>query len=380
MNWTETEHEIAAALQEETNAYTEQCLDPDDLILLIEQGGAAPDAANRLGHLAGCAYCRHAYAEMRQTLRLADKARAWQETAGARPEAVSTADPVTGGRKTSGRALTFLRDSLSRPRFAYGATALVAACMLIYVATTRSRMNELTRRLDLLTGSEKQAQLRVQAEQAQAALTEQNRLSLLARSRQQERRLLTLQRENGLMQQERRRQIVFLAAQNARRQGDAVNQTAVHRQPPTIAMPVEIAALMLTPQRGVARGGDEEFRLEEPFDRAVAANRPQFTWTRFPDAHKYRIEIFVPGAKRGMPDITLRRAETSELSWQPEKPLPPDRILQWKVTAVLADGQDGPTAPKPVIQSEARFYILSSGLAEKWRRLVTQTRVSSAIR
>lgn len=69
--WTRAERDLAAALPSATGSRTSACVEPLDLMELIEQGSEHPSAAGLMSHVAGCPYCRRQYAEVRQTLQLA---------------------------------------------------------------------------------------------------------------------------------------------------------------------------------------------------------------------------------------------------------------------------------------------------------------------
>ena len=71
---TSFERELAAALQHEEGAYTADCLDPSALMALIENESVS-DRPDQIAHLAECPFCRKAYAEMQQELRIAAAAR-----------------------------------------------------------------------------------------------------------------------------------------------------------------------------------------------------------------------------------------------------------------------------------------------------------------
>ena len=70
----EFEDRIKTTLMNEPAVWTPECLEPDVLIGLIEQGGDYPDAGRLMAHAATCGNCRREYGEMRQTLKLADMA------------------------------------------------------------------------------------------------------------------------------------------------------------------------------------------------------------------------------------------------------------------------------------------------------------------
>src|SRR6266496_2125933 len=86
----EFEDKLAAALKAGPAIWTPDCLEPEVLVGLIEQGGSYPDSERLLSHASTCAYCRREFASMRRTLQVADQALKAQTT----PEAAITPTPV----------------------------------------------------------------------------------------------------------------------------------------------------------------------------------------------------------------------------------------------------------------------------------------------
>ncbi len=74
--WSPFEHKIAAALQSVRPQPTNACLEPDDLLMLAEQGEDAPDYGQRMAHVAACAFCRPEYVQMRADLLEVERMRA----------------------------------------------------------------------------------------------------------------------------------------------------------------------------------------------------------------------------------------------------------------------------------------------------------------
>src|SRR5579871_1476079 len=72
---------LAAAARNEPALWTRDCLEPDVLIDLIEQGVDSQDARRQMAHVVGCAYCRREFEEMERTLTMAARARQLQADA-----------------------------------------------------------------------------------------------------------------------------------------------------------------------------------------------------------------------------------------------------------------------------------------------------------
>ncbi|GEM_PF-4912852 len=71
---TYAERAVLRGLESEPRIHTPECVEPDVLIELIEQGGNHPQAEVLNAHIVNCAYCRNEYGEMRQMLQLATTA------------------------------------------------------------------------------------------------------------------------------------------------------------------------------------------------------------------------------------------------------------------------------------------------------------------
>lgn len=76
--WTPFEKKIFWAFQDQPKEYTSECLDPEDLIALIEQGNRCSEYEKVLSHISKCGYCQDAYSEMEWTLWQAAEARELQ--------------------------------------------------------------------------------------------------------------------------------------------------------------------------------------------------------------------------------------------------------------------------------------------------------------
>lgn len=76
------EQQLATALRSQPPVWTPDCLEPEDLIGLIESGRRyAPGGLEMMAHAAACAHCRQEFAAMERTLQLAKRARELQSPA-----------------------------------------------------------------------------------------------------------------------------------------------------------------------------------------------------------------------------------------------------------------------------------------------------------
>lgn len=69
------ESALATLLRSEEEVITADCIEPDDLMALIEQGSSYPGADALLNHMVHCAFCRNHYREIRTGLSLAGQLR-----------------------------------------------------------------------------------------------------------------------------------------------------------------------------------------------------------------------------------------------------------------------------------------------------------------
>ena len=124
----------------------------------------------------------------------------------------------------------------------------------------------------------------------------------------------------------------------------------------------------LNPRSSLADPGafDDEWRLPEaPVGIATNTPRPTFAWRTMPGATGYSVVIF---------DERLRTVAESkamtETAWAPARDLPRGRLLAWRVTAHVPEGEVVSPAPP---QPGARFVVLTrseaADLAEQRERL-----------
>jgi hypothetical protein len=111
----------------------------------------------------------------------------------------------------------------------------------------------------------------------------------------------------------------------------------------------------LIAKRGVLLGGPSEsptFDIIGPVGTTVVSDRPVFYWKPLPGANSYVVSVFDENFEKVAVSPTLEKSE-----WQPEKPLPRGRILNWQVSAHA--GGRTVRAPEPPA-AEARFQVLPS--------------------
>ena len=99
----------------------------------------------------------------------------------------------------------------------------------------------------------------------------------------------------------------------------------------------------------------DTFRPLSPVGTTVLTDRPLFRWQPAPGATTYIVAIFDEEFRKvaGSPAV-------SATQWEPEAPLPRDRVLTWQITATV--GSKTVRAPQPPA-SEARFEILPAEAA-----------------
>src|ERR1700678_193541 len=67
--WTPLERQVVAELSRQPMDRSSECLEPEQMLDLIETPEGRPIDPRRMAHLATCPSCRHAYFEMQQTWR-----------------------------------------------------------------------------------------------------------------------------------------------------------------------------------------------------------------------------------------------------------------------------------------------------------------------
>ena len=355
--WTETEQKISSALQGTIGVWTKDCIDPDDLIELIEEGGKYPNANLLMTHLTGCDYCRHAYREMSATLSTAEEARAWQ-TAQISPEKPEekTVVPALIPQTTLRERLTPLWwKRLMAPTFGFalaGATAL-----LIYVSSIKPNLDKLQnvkKNAQSQQGEMKQ-QLAEAVQQRDRLSQQYNALQVLSATQSatqtQEKKLLedrsrTLQAE---VEKNRREARWLQNALKTRSSQSSATQMAL-AETNALRMPEALPPL----DRRVLRGGDEtEIRSVSPTSERLLSPKPTLQWGAMDSEVNYRVRVLDPQNK------TLVEGMTEVPHWKPEQALPRRINLRWVVEATRKENNE--IVARSAI---ATFLILGSKEAE----------------
>ncbi len=131
-------------------------------------------------------------------------------------------------------------------------------------------------------------------------------------------------------------------------------------------IPAEIKQLNQATGKLMSGGtADIPFALSSPIGKFIQTNRPRFRWRELSGATGYIVQIF---------DTNYNQVATSpELSanhWQIDKPLAPNKMYLWQVTAIK-DGKEikSPVRPAP----DAKFKVLDSVKARELEQAKRQS-------
>ena len=379
------EKQIMAALLEAEREPTPACLDPEQMLDLIEQGEKHPRYAELQRHLDGCALCREEYAALYRTWREARNLPVESPVAlrPARPETPkSTQTPAVSSRPPFAEWLRGLLAGVAKPSFAFGA-ALVA-----FLAW--GGWQAWQTRTALLSAQELRRK-------DQATIADLSRNLNRARQDLQAKSMPTVspnhEREKQLAQAQgdiQRLQAQLANEQNTRQQSERQNQETVARlaaqnkvleQQALLAHNEEPSDFKLSPlanrvhQQVIAMRGDGDVLPARPMDTLRVETRPRFTWTfRDPSAPVTDCTVSVT-TDQGVP-VRVKHFDSKVEAWsmaddatKEGKPLPRNRVYHWDIRAKLSDGDT-------IRSSVAAFGIVSepeaSRIAQARRRYANQ--------
>ncbi len=122
---------------------------------------------------------------------------------------------------------------------------------------------------------------------------------------------------------------------------------------------VPTAVIALAGRKGTLAGNASAepvlFRVLAPIATAVRDGKPQFRWSRFPDADAYRIHVVSLSTGELIITETLRG---DQATWTPSQSLADGQTYEWEIEALRAE-QVIAKAPVPP-QPEARFAVIST--------------------
>ena len=122
---------------------------------------------------------------------------------------------------------------------------------------------------------------------------------------------------------------------------------------------VPTAVIALAGRKGTLAGNASAepvlFRVLAPIATAVRDGKPQFRWSRFPDADAYRIHVVSLSTGELMITETLRG---DQATWTPSQSLADGQTYEWEIEALRGE-QVIAKAPVPP-QPEARFAVIST--------------------
>jgi hypothetical protein len=330
------QQKLAAAARNEEAVWTPDCLEPDDLIALIEEGANTPAAVARMAHVVSCAHCRQEFDEMEQTLQIAARARELQApasvpvrtTPGTTAEEAKPKRPpfVPWWRRLLGPSLGF----------AFG---VAAAVLLLYFGMVRPLQVQ-------------EAALEAHTTDLQIRFAQMTRQKQVAgdRAGQIEKDVAKIQKEKETLQQkaaQSQRRIAALETRIAQitrsADGDRLALDALQ----LAATTTEQAMSVLTEtQRTMGSSGPEKspVRLLSPVASVLLNNRVPFRWDASANATSYTVAVLDSASKQVAKSPPLKDTEWTAL-------LPPARgesalaYYEWVVIA-HKDGQEvGRSAP-----------------------------------
>ena len=390
--WSPIERQIATALKVLERQRTPDCLEPDELFELIDQGETDPASAPMMAHVTTCAYCRWEYVQLRKDLLEADELRAARtvgesspaplvavsdSTSSAapmavRPESTQPPEAMTAPPVTKPSEPTWWEKWRSRlfPNPALGyALALAAALLLAYLAVVRptqlaerglrsqnrallTQNQELAKRLQQtspITGSsERESRLKaqLQADKAQLALARREKLKAAQDNRtlEQARQKAQQQAQHLATALDQARQQIQLARNNARR-GLWTAQEIAALGPST---PLKTNRTM-SGNTSVA-----SIQLLSPVETVVLEDRPVLSWKPVEGVTDYKVTValnFKP---------ILSNIPVSGTTYQVPKSLPRGKTYQWEVEAQ----KDGAS-----IHTNSWFVVMEQAKADRLIRM-----------
>lgn len=368
---TAFERKVVAALRVAKPERTAACLEPDDLLLLIDRGDQDPASAPLLAHTAACAYCRREYVRMRKALLEAEQLRAergFENQPNLSLEATRpalTEQPI-GSHKPSlvPTWLTGLRQRFfSFPSLGY-ALAPAAAVALIFVIMIRPLQTQ----NGLLVAQVE----RLQADREQLAeqLNQQQRASAAQIAR--------AEKEKSAIQIETEAKVRWLEAQlrEAERRQVAQNKPSnsksgswAERELAKLKTPKVQIAWLLTPEQKLMSGsqaGLAPISLISPVATLVQEERPVLSWKPVEGALTYTVSLHrLPDYKPVLPPVTVAGTE-----WQVPFSLQHGRMYAWQVEA--RKGGDSESLAR---SSEARFQVMERTKVERVSRIESRLRM-----
>lgn len=313
---------LAAAAHSDEPIWTPECLEPDDLIILIEQGAKTPDTVARMAHIVSCAYCRHEFDAMERTLQIATRVQELQK-----PASVSVTSPpfaVVAEKQTEARPSrpSFWQRLLSPSAgFALGAAAAALLLFLLRVLPLE------TQNTKLLSQSEEWQRSAV------AALAETERAT------QAEEETARLHKQNRELQQKialNQSRITALesqAAQSLQTVVDGEKRTQeVLRE---VAQATEQASLVLhqgSRQMGGSDSASASIHPLSPVASVLLNNRVRFRWEPETDATHYQVIVLDSESRQ-----IAKSPPTTKTEWKASLPPAPDKTdlsyYEWVVVA-----------------------------------------------
>ncbi len=335
---TQWERQLAVALQNEPETWTQDCLEPERMLALAEHSLPEAEAAPLMAHVALCARCRREYAETVELMQLSEEVRALEAQAEPSPE--PPAPPVHTPQPQSDRqVLVAPKPSLWERRqrwfspglgFTLGAAAAGVALFFALTVPARTQRDRLAATLAARNAEIARAeQAKTEAQQQLAALQQQSQGNTGRLAREVD-RLKTQVKQQGI-------QVARLTEA----------ETTLQQ------MPLPAPDWMPSRQGSVMRGGGgtetqaPEITPVQPVNTAIAETTPILEVRPVSGATHYQISLESPD-----PNVEIPAPKPlSATRWQAAAPLQPGKVYQWAVTAQRGD--------KSLRSPLVKFYVLS---------------------
>lgn len=334
------QQKLAAAARSEEPICTPECLEPDTLIALIEEGAGTPAAAAQMAHVVSCAYCRREFDAMEQTLQIAARVRELQAPA---PALAATSPLQEETRSASFAPLPFWR-RLFAPSLGF-ALGAAAAGLLFYLMAVQPLERQTGRLNAQIAQQEREVDVRLAQTNERAASLLKEKEALEQSAKQSQIRIAALERS---------------VAQAAQRTDN--NELALAALQEAASLSDQALTVLNETQRGPGNPGSEPspIGLLSPVANVLLNPRVTFRWETAEDATAYMVLVLDSASREVAKSAPLTKTEWTTLlpSAKGKEAL---NYYEWVVVARRGQQEIGRSSAK-------RFAVLDA------KRLVEQVR------
>lgn len=279
------QHKLAAAARHEEPVWTLDCLEPDALVALIEEGAITDSSRAQMAHVASCAYCSHAFDEMEQTLQLAAKARELQAPASVLIPTAS--EPAFEENRPERKEVVPWWRWLLGPSLGFALGAAAVTLFLYSVSVRPLKMQE--------------AKLHSQASELRSQVAQLNQVTE-ENTTQSRGNVEKLRKEKEELQQKAAQGQMRIAsletriAQLTRSAND--NRLALDALQHAAATTEQALNVMSEVQRSAPPPEKSAVRLLHPVANVLLSNRITFRWESADNATGYQLVVLDAGSKQ----------------------------------------------------------------------------------